>query len=91
MANSIDGDPVKMPIWVALRFKSSWMSGMTGGTAKIVSRRATPVSQSSISDVRRRACAGASIGRFMKGADPASSGNWRVHGAPNPARNPFAN
>ena len=56
MANSIDGRPVRMPIWVALSLSSSWMSGMTGGTANMVSRKATPLSHNSMSEVSRRAC-----------------------------------
>ena len=38
------------------------MSGMTGGTANMVSRRPTPASHSSRSEVSKRACDGASLG-----------------------------
>jgi len=61
-ANSIDGSPVRMPIWVALRLSASWMSGMTGGTANMVNRRPVPASQSSSNEVRKRACGGAPRG-----------------------------
>ena len=67
MANSIDGRPVRMPIWVAFRFSSSWMSGMTGGTAKMVSRNAQPPSHSSTSAVSTRCCDGASPAFRMDG------------------------
>jgi hypothetical protein len=61
-ANSIDGNPVRIPIWVALRRSSSWISGMTGGTAKMVSRKPTPASHKSVSEVKRLACDGAPLG-----------------------------
>ena len=46
-ANSTIGRPDRMPIWVSDRCRSSWISGMTGGTARMVRRSATPASQSS--------------------------------------------
>jgi hypothetical protein len=48
-----------MPIWVALRLSSSWISGMTGGTANMVRRSALPASHSSSNEVSKRACDGA--------------------------------
>ena len=45
-ANSTIGRPDRMPTWVSDRCRSSWISGMTGGTARMVSRSATPASQS---------------------------------------------
>ena len=74
-ANNIDGSPVSTPIWVALRFNSSWIIGMTGGTANIVSRRAMPTSQSRSSDVRKRVCEASPTKLFMK--DAALSGRSR--------------
>jgi hypothetical protein len=53
-ANSIDGRPVRMPICVADIRNWSWISGITGGTARIVSRRALPASQSSSSAISAR-------------------------------------
>src|SRR5262245_45648181 len=64
MANSIDGRPVRIPTWVALRFISSWMIGMTGGTAKIVNRNAAPESHRSSNEFRSRARSGA-VRSFM--------------------------
>src|SRR5262249_55990055 len=46
MANRITGNPERMPISVPERCRSPWMSAITGGTARIVSRRPTPASQS---------------------------------------------
>ena len=66
IANSIDGRPVRMPIWVALKDSSSWISGMTGGTANMVRRSATPASHSSTNAVRKRACKGAALESFME-------------------------
>ena len=65
IANSIDGSPVRMPICVAFSAKSSWMRGMTGGTAKMVNRKAVPTSHSSTSAVKMRARSGAPSGSLM--------------------------
>jgi hypothetical protein len=44
-----------------LRCSSSWISGMTGGTASSVSRKALPASHSRMSDVMMRAGDGAAL------------------------------
>ena len=54
-ASSIDGRPVRMPTCVADMCNWSWISGMTGGTDRMVSRRALPASQSSSSALSTRA------------------------------------
>ena len=46
MANSASGSPIRSPIWVSDIRRSSWISGITGGTTKSVSRMAKPASQS---------------------------------------------
>src|SRR3954471_16533062 len=46
--NRTIGRPVRIPISVPDSCKSAWMSEMTGGTARIVSRNPTPASQSKL-------------------------------------------
>ena len=46
-ANNTIGMPERIPIWVFERLRSRWISGMTGGTARMVRRSALPASQSS--------------------------------------------
>src|SRR5262249_35160314 len=45
-ANRIMGRPERMPTSVPERRKSDWISAMTGGTARMLSRSATPASHS---------------------------------------------
>ncbi len=45
-ANIDNGRPIRSPTWVSDMRRSSWISGITGGTARIVMRMATPASQS---------------------------------------------
>src|SRR5262245_14391200 len=47
IANRIMGRPERTPTSVPDRCRSAWMSAMTGGTARMLSRRANPSSQSS--------------------------------------------
>jgi hypothetical protein len=46
-ANNTGGKPVRMPTWVSDMPRSVRISGMTGGTARIVMRNPLPASQSS--------------------------------------------
>ena len=46
-ANIASGNPISRPTCVSLMCRSSWMSGMTGGTARSGIRIAAPASQSS--------------------------------------------
>src|SRR5262245_24413715 len=50
--NSTIGSPVRTPTSVPDSCKSAWMSKMTGGTARIVSRRPTPASQSRLTAIQ---------------------------------------
>ena len=88
-ANMLSGMPIKSPTWVSLMCRSSWMSGITGGTASSGMRMVTPASQSSDSTVTIDGDAGLSPGmggRFIRTPrDPA-----RVLD-PEPTRNPRAN
>jgi hypothetical protein len=58
-ASSIDGSPVRIPTCVADRSSPSWMSGISGGTARTVRRSAFPVSQSRTSGTSVRPVVGA--------------------------------
>ena len=46
MANRMSGRPERIPISVPDSLRSAWINGMTGGTARMVSRSPTPASQS---------------------------------------------
>ncbi len=54
-ANSTSGNPDRMPTWVSVRCRSSWISRITGGTARMVSRRLIPASHSNATEVTSRA------------------------------------
>src|SRR6266498_4692674 len=83
MANRTMGRPERTPTPVPDRRRSDWMSAMTGGTARMLSRRATPASQSrlpAIQTSRMALPAAAFVRRFY------SKARWRrvLGGLPSP-------
>src|SRR2546421_7411987 len=75
-ANSTGGKPVRMPTCVSDIPKSVRISGMTGGTAKIVMRSPIPASQSSNTQMRNwRRVAAESTGACMAYTGPMNI--WR--------------
>jgi hypothetical protein len=67
-ANMLRGNPIRRPTWVSLMCRSSWISGITGGTASSGIRIAAPASQSSTRTVKSWGVVGlapGTVGRFI--------------------------
>ena len=56
------GMPISAPTWVSVMCRSSWISGITGGTTSSGIRIAAPASQSSASTPKMRGWAGRTPG-----------------------------
>src|SRR5260370_4358096 len=82
IANRTVGRPERRPTWVPDRRRSDWMSAMTGGTARTLSRRLTPASHSRLPAIqifRMALPAAAFFQRIMRGQKRVEDARKRAY------------